>query len=254
MASAYVLLPAFARISHDSDRFRAAFLRSARLLAALVLPISLALPPLGEQIALVLLGDRWRAAGHVLAALAGVTMALPLISLASEVFKGANRPDLLPRMSFLLMLGPIVLVVAFLPLGITGVAGGMSIAYVVAGAYALLNVARVLALPLRSILAEFWKPALASVGMAGVLALFVTFVATVDGEATLARLGWLAAEVLLGTLVYGVLLRRLAPSTAAELAQSLRSLRGRTVSGKAPPEAAVVQAGGTTQTQPPKIS
>jgi O-antigen/teichoic acid export membrane protein len=91
-SSAYMLLPAFARIAHDRDRFQHAFHRSVRLLLTLVLPASFALLLLGEQVGVTLLGERWREAGRVLTALAGVTLALPLLVLATEVFKAANRP------------------------------------------------------------------------------------------------------------------------------------------------------------------
>jgi len=94
-SSAYMLLPAFACIARDRDRFQHAFHRSARLLFTLVLAASFALLLLGEQLGVTLLGERWREAGRVLTALAGVTLALPLLVLATEVFKAANRPDLL---------------------------------------------------------------------------------------------------------------------------------------------------------------
>ena len=41
-------------------------------------------------------------------------------------------------------------------------------------------------------------------------------------------LGWLAAEACLGILVYGLVLRILAPSTVQELVQAVHSLRPRT--------------------------
>jgi len=226
-ASNYVLLPAFARIADDSDRFRAAFLRSLRLFAALVLPISLMLPPLGEQIGVALLGERWRSAGHVLAALAGVTVGLPVITLAIEVFKAANRPNLVPRASLLLTVGTVVVIVAFLPLGIAGIAGGVSLVYVLVAGYGLWEVGRVLTLARKVILAEVWRPILASFTMSVTLAVFATF-AHVGGDATLVRLAWLAAEILLGLLVYGTLLLVLARSTVVELIQALRGVIGRT--------------------------
>jgi O-antigen/teichoic acid export membrane protein len=226
-ASNYVLLPAFARISDDADRFRAAFLRSLRLFAVLVLPISLTLAPLGEQVGVALLGERWRAAGQVLAALAGVTVGLPMITLAIEVFKAANRPNLVPRVSLLLTLGTIVLIVAFLPLGIAGVAGGISLIYILVAIYALRNVARVLTFPPRLILAEVLRPALAALTMAGALEVFAAFVAQVDDEPTLVQLAWLGAEILFGFLVYATVLFVLARSTVIELIQVLRGLVGR---------------------------
>jgi PST family polysaccharide transporter len=223
-ATLYVLFPAFARIADDLDRFRAAFLRSLRLLGFVVLPISFALAPLGEQIAVAALGPPWRAAGTVLAALAGVTAGLPLITLGNEVFKSANRPDLVPRVTLLITVGTVALIVAFLPFGVAGVAGGLSLAYVVAAAYALTNVTRVLALPRSAILAELWGPFVASALMAGGLALFAEYVVDLDGASTLTRLVWLLGEACLALLIYATAAFVLARATAREFVLTLRSL------------------------------
>jgi Polysaccharide biosynthesis C-terminal domain len=144
-------------------------------------------------------------------------------------------------MSLVLGLATVVLIIAFVPLGVAGVAGGVSIAYVFTAGYALRNVARVLALPVRAVVAELLRPAVASIGMAAALALFVALVAEVDGEPTLVRLGWLAAEILLGMLVYVALLLRLAPSSVAELTSALRNLRRRKPSNQVPPPTVLAQ-------------
>jgi O-antigen/teichoic acid export membrane protein len=226
-AGLYVLFPAFARIADDLDRFRAAFLRSLRLLGFIVLPIAVALVPLGQQLAVALLGPSWRAAGSVIAALAGAAAALPLITLANEVSKAANRPDLIPRLSLLLTVGTVVAIVAFLPLGLTGVAAGLSLAYVVAAAYALNNVTRVLALTRKAILAELWGPLVASALMAGGLAIFAESVVDIEGASTLSRLAWLLGEACLALLLYASAALALVPATALEFARTLRSLRPR---------------------------
>ena len=231
-AGAYVLFPAYARIAEDSERFRAGFLRSLRLVSAFALPVSFALVPLGTQIAVAFLGEPWRLAGHVLAALAGVTAMFPLIILANEVFKAANRPQLVARVSLALTIGMVAGTIALLPLGVTAVAGGMSLAYLLAGAYALGHVARVFALPFKTLGAELSRCGLASAAMAGVLALFAAYVVDVHGEPVFVSLGWLAAEACLGILVYGLVLRILAPATVRELVQALHALRPWTVASR----------------------
>jgi PST family polysaccharide transporter len=226
-AGAYVLFPAYARIADDPDRFRAAFLRSLRLFAAIAVPVSFALAPLGTQIAVAFLGEPWRVAGHVLAALAGVTAVFPLMTLANEVFKAANRPELVARVSLSLTVGMVACSIGFLPLGVTAVAAGVSLAHILTGGYAIRNVARVLSLPVKTVAAELIRPALASTAMAGALALFAALLVHVDGEPSSVRLGWLAAEACVGVLVYGLILRILAASTVRELTAALRSLRPR---------------------------
>ena len=120
--------------------------------------------------------------------------------------------------------------VACLPLGVAGVAGGVSLAYALALVVALRDVGRVLVLPLRRIVAELVKPALASVGMLLVLTPFVDFVARANNEPTYNRLAWLAAEVLLAVVSYGGILAVIAPSAVAELKLASRTLVG-SVSG-----------------------
>jgi O-antigen/teichoic acid export membrane protein len=224
-SSAYVLFPAFARIAHDAGRLQRAFVQSARLLAAVVFPVSVALLVLGEQIGVTLLGERWREAGRVLAALAGVTLALALLQLASEVFKAANRPDLLPKAMFVRTFGSVVLMIAFLPLGATGVAAGTSIAFLLAAAYAWREVARVLELPLGTVGGLFLPPALASLAMAAALEV-VAYVAGVEDRAgATARFGLLALEVAVGGLVYWALLLKASAATRADVRHALRRLR-----------------------------
>jgi PST family polysaccharide transporter len=227
--SLHVLFPAFVRIADDLDRFRAAFLRSLRLLGFVVLPMASALAVLGEQIAVAALGPPWHAAGSVLAALAGATAALPLITLGIEVFKAANRPDLVPRVTLLITVGTVTVIVAFLPLGVAGVAGGLSLAYVVAAAYALNNVTRVLALSRKAILAELRGPLIASALMAGGLALFAENLVRVEGASTLTRLAWLLSEACIALLIYAAAASVVAPAATRDFVSILRSLpvRGR---------------------------
>jgi hypothetical protein len=120
--------------------------------------------------------------------------------------------------------GSVFFMVAFLPLGIVGVAGGFSLAYALAAVVALRGVGRVLVLPLTKIFTELLRPALASVAMLLALTLFVRFVATVDNKSALSQLAWLAAEVLLAMVSYGAILAVIAPSAVAELKQALRTL------------------------------
>lgn len=229
-ASTYVLLPAFARIAHDESRFRDAFIRSLNLLAAMVLPISFLLLPLGEEIAVTLLGERWRGAGYVLAALCGLTAAMPMLGLASEALKAANRPDLLPRVSLLLAVSSIALMAVFLPLGATGVASGLSIAFIFVAGYSLRLVSTVLSLTGRAVIHSVAGPAAAAAGSALAVYLLSTLaLASADGS-TLAGVANLALESAAGLATYAGLLFLLARPTATELMLAVRTLAFRSAS------------------------
>ena len=122
-------------------------------------------------------GERWREAGLVLQGLAGVTLAQAFVLLAAEVFKAADRPDLLPKTSMISTFGSVLMMIAFLPLGVAGVAAGVSIAFLLSAVYAWRELGRVLALPLRTLGGILVGPAFASVTMAAALALLVAYVA-----------------------------------------------------------------------------
>jgi O-antigen/teichoic acid export membrane protein len=223
--SAYMLFPAFARIAHDRERFQRAFLRSARPVSAVIFPVSVALLVLGEQIGVALLGERWREAGRVLAALAGVTLAIVFIQLAAEVFKAANRPHLLPRMTFIRSIGSLALMIAFVPFGVIGVSVGVSIAFLLAAAYGWRTVGIVLSLPPRPLYGVLAAPAIASAGMGVLLAFFATYAVDLGNAPTLDRLGWLAVEIATATVTYLALLFWVSPTTFQELKGILWRLR-----------------------------
>ncbi len=224
-ASAYMLLPAFARIAHEKGRLQRAVLQSARLFSAIVFPVSVALLVLGEQIVVTLLGETWREAGLVLSGLAGVTLAQAFVLLAVEVFKAADRPDLLPRTAIISTFGSIILMIVFLPFGAAGVAVGVSIAFLLSALFAWRELGRVLELPLRTLGGALMPSALAAGGMGAALALLVAFGAKVDDQSTLVRIAWLAVELGVGFLVYFALLAKLSPATRADLQQVARRLR-----------------------------
>lgn len=66
-----VLFPAFARIAHDRDRFRRAYVRCMQLSSAITLPISVVCIILAQEIVETLLGSRWLDAATPFAILAG---------------------------------------------------------------------------------------------------------------------------------------------------------------------------------------
>src|SRR5690606_6148306 len=92
------------------------------------LPASAILLPLGPSMVICVLGEEWRPAGYATMALVGFPIAGALSSVISEGVKGIGRPDVLSRTAILSSVATIVLTVAFLPLGLVGVAGATSIA------------------------------------------------------------------------------------------------------------------------------
>ena len=91
----HVLFPAFSRISDDSSRFRAAFLRALGWIWFAALPIGALLVVAGQPVVVLLLGEEWRPAGAAAAAMAGIGLGTALDSVGWEAIKGAGRSSLL---------------------------------------------------------------------------------------------------------------------------------------------------------------
>jgi O-antigen/teichoic acid export membrane protein len=215
-ANAYVLFPAFARIAHDELRLRAGVLRATRLLVAIVFPVSLALIPLGTQIAVLLFGERWRESGVVLAALSGFVASFPVTQIAIEFFK-VNRPNVLPRISGLYTITSLGLMVAFLPLGAAGVAGGISIASVAVASSALYIVVKILGFSVRELTGAIAPPALSGLGMVAILLVLDRVVFRFHPHTLLDRGALLASELAVGVVIYLAFLAVTGPHTLSEL-------------------------------------
>jgi O-antigen/teichoic acid export membrane protein len=223
----YVLLPAFARIAADAERLRRAFLRALRWTMLAAAPAGLILLPLGEPLAVALLGERWQQAGYVMMGLSASTAAGSLVQVAVEAFKVIGRPDLLPRVRGLTAGATVAGVAAGLPFGIAGVAVGVSAAALVAAVYAGFLASRFLGIPVRSISAELWPPLAASLVMAGAVAALDRLVLHAGAHAAAPALGLLAVEAIAGALAYLAAVRLLAPATVRELRAGLRTAVGR---------------------------
>ena len=204
VASAYVLYPALARIADDEPRLASAARRSLRIIAVVVFPLAFVLPAVGQRLVVLLLGNQWRTAGDVLAALFGVTATLPLIQIAAEIFKAKNAPRYLPRLHGIAAVTSLVLMLAALPWDIVGVAGALSLSSVIVAAYALAIVASLLGTSL-SRLAQELSPACAAAAGAALMTLLVR-TQLPSTESTSSLITELALEAITMGWVYMVLL------------------------------------------------
>jgi O-antigen/teichoic acid export membrane protein len=225
-SAAYVLMPAFSRISHDEERFRAAVLRSLRWISVVALPTSLILLPLGQPFVVVVFGEPWREAGRAVAPMCAASAGAAIVSLASEAWKSAGRPQWLPRTHALGAVLAVGLTAAFLPVGLVGVGAGLSIAALATAAYALWGLADVTALPLPRLLRELWPPTVAALVMAGA-GYLLELALDADAHGTALGLALLAAETIAAAAVYLAVLAAASPSTGRELVGAARSARSR---------------------------
>ncbi len=209
--AAHVLFPAFARISHDRDRLSSAYLRSLRWVMVVSMPASLILFPLGEPLAVILFGEVWRPAGQALMAMCLFAAGNSLLSICLEGAKAYGRPAVLARVHLVMMGATAAAMLALLPLGLDGVAAGLSVGAVVGGAYAAFAFSRTVAMPLGRIWAEVWAPGTAAVVMAAAIYPLEHFVLRASTRGVVAGLALIALEAILAALVYVAALWRLAP-------------------------------------------
>jgi O-antigen/teichoic acid export membrane protein len=202
-AGAYVLFPAFARITGDRDRFRDAMLRSLKLMCALSFPLVLLLIPLGVPAAVILFGSAWREAGYASMALAAGAAAGTIVSFSSEVLKADGHPELLIRITAAQLIGSLIAMLALLPLGMIGVAAGVSLGTIGASLYALVQVRRHNRVSFGEFGRQIGPPLLAALIMAAVVTALEFLVLEADTRGTVIGLLLILAEAAFGLLLYG---------------------------------------------------
>jgi O-antigen/teichoic acid export membrane protein len=223
--AAYVLLPSLARISADAARMRVALMRAYDLALMAAVPVSLAAVPLGVPIAVLFLGDRWRAAGHAIAALWGLFIGGALTSIAAETAKATGRATLLVRIHGVSLVLTVALVgAAAVPFGLVGVASAVSISQVAVGLFAFAATAPSLQLGFGYLAGRVAAPLVAAGAMVGAMLAFSAAVSPL-GRGEFRGLLLTGAEALLGAVLYLALLATLDAGRRSDLRAVARSVR-----------------------------
>jgi PST family polysaccharide transporter len=220
----YVLFPAFSRIAGDPDRLRRAFLRALGWIWFASVPAAFLLVALGEPIVVVLLGERWRAAGVLLVAMAGYGLGEAMNSVSAEAMKGAGRSDRLNWMTaanFVLGLGLLLLL---LPLGLVGVGLAVTVTSVLVGGTGLWLARPVVGVTVREIARELVPPVGSALVALSVVGPLEHRLVHSDQRPIPAALGLLAAESVAFALVYLASICVVAPDRIGILRSGLRSL------------------------------
>ena len=204
--ASYVLLPTLARLATEPARLVAAARRVVGEVAALTVPVSLAALPLGTPIAVLLLGERWRVAGHALAALGGYTAGAALLSVVAELMKVTGQPRSLVRMHALRLVLLILTVgAAVFPFGVVGVAAAVSVSTCLTAIYGFGRVAPDLHMTWRDLAHEYLAPV---VGSGAMLAVMFGFMAVANplGHGEAGGIALSVAEFALGAIAYTIVL------------------------------------------------
>jgi O-antigen/teichoic acid export membrane protein len=213
----YVLLPTLSRVADQPRRLASAIGRAYGLAAATAAPVSAATVALGVPIAVLLLGERWRPAGHVIAALWGLLLGGAFASVSAEAMKAARRPDLLFRLHTLnLSVTGILVGIAVVPFGLLGVATAVSLSAVAVGIYSVVLTTRVTEVANSEVRSELVRPIAASIAMLGVMLLFA-YQVDLLGHGEFWGIVLALAEVAIGAVVYAVLLAAIDPRRRRDL-------------------------------------
>ncbi len=216
-AGSYVLFPAFARITDERERFRAAMVRSLRLMCTLSFPLVLIMIPLGVPTAVIVFGKVWKEAGYATMTLAPAAAAGTLISFASEVLKADGHPEILTRVHIVLFTLSTLAMIALLPLGLLGVTAGISLGTLGASMYALARVRRLNRISVGELARAMLPPAVAALLMAAVLVPVEFLLVDAASRGTVVGLCLILAEGLVGLAIYAAIMAAISPDTIAEV-------------------------------------
>lgn len=222
----YVVFPAFSRISDDAKRFEPAFLRALRWMVTAAMPIGFVLLALGEPLAVLVFGERWAEAGEATRALAFFIPAQAVAQVIGEGFKGSGRPPERTWVNIVGVVAGVLTMVALIPpLGLIGVAIGVSVDAIASAGFSIRRAHRGMGIPLRPMFGAIVPQLVAALAMVAVLLPLETLVLDAASHGTRVGLALLALEGAIGLAIYVAALLVLRPGLVAEFRTLVSSAR-----------------------------
>ncbi len=146
-----VLLPAYAKMQDDHERFRRSYLRACAAIAFLTFPLMAGVTVLARELVLVVVGPKWLPAAAVLSVLAPVGLIQSILTTVGHIYVATGRTDLMFRWSCLFVSLIVLGFIAGLPWGIQGVATAYAIVAFATAIPTARPACRLIHLPLRSL-------------------------------------------------------------------------------------------------------
>lgn len=211
---AFSLFPAFSRIAEERDarRLAAAYLRAIRLTTAGAAALCGLIVAVGEPAVVIVFGERWREAGLVVVAMAGLGLGKAWMSVSEEAIKGAGRTALLNWQTAIeLVLGIGLLLVLVRLYGLIGVGLATSATALVVGVVVIGLARNVIGVRIGDLIRAIGPP-LPAAG----LALAATWllehrVLQADTRPLLTGIGALLLDAVVFVIIYALVLCALAP-------------------------------------------
>ncbi|MEC3955844.1 oligosaccharide flippase family protein [Nocardia sp. CDC153] len=224
------LFPAFARIAEDGDpeRLAAAYLRAIRLTTVGAALLSGLIIVFGEQTVVLVFGARWREAGTVVVAMAGLGLGKAWMSVGEEAIKGAGRTALLNWQTMVeLGLGISLLLVGIKFFGLIGVGLATSTTMLIVGVVVTILARSVMGVRVRDLLRAVGPPLPAAVIAIGVSWVLEHRILHSDARPIALGIGMLLVGVLAFTVLYLLVLYVLAPDIVIGFARLAARLTAR---------------------------
>lgn len=196
-----VLFPAFAELRKDQLEY--GLLTSLRYLAAMAVPTAVGLALLARPVVLALFGPKWHGSIEVMQVLAAFAAITAINIPAGTIYKVSGRAWILVAMSVPYFTVLFITLLLFTERGILAAALCMTVTVAVGALIAVVVAGRILAVPLHRIGRAIMGPVAAALAM-GVPVFAVERVVRSPWPA-------LIVGVIVAALVYGLLLRLLAP-------------------------------------------
>lgn len=227
---AFSLFPAFSRIAEerDSARLAAAYLRAIRLTTMGAAALCGMIVAFGEPAVVIIFGERWREAGAVVVAMAGLGLGKAWMSVSEEAIKGAGRTKLLNWQTVIeLTLGIGLLLVLVKFFGLVGVGLATSATALVVGVVVIGLARSVVGVGILALLRAIGPP-LPAAGLALTAAWLLEHrVLQADTRPLLLGIGALFLDALLYIVIYLLVLSVLAPDVLRGFLRLAARLGGR---------------------------
>jgi len=216
---AQVVYPALSKMQDDRERFRAAYLRTCRLIGLVTFPLMLGLGVTAQPFVRVILGPRWMPVAGLLLVFAPLGAAQSIYTTVGLIYNAQGRPELQFRWA---MFASVMYVSSFavgLRWGIQGVATCYAVVWVLLMVPAFMIPFRLVGLSGRQFLRTLWPTIWMSLAMAAVTEAWLQGLRRVGTQNAAVQLISTAA---LGIAVYLTLVLAYKPPVLSELAVILK--------------------------------
>lgn len=162
------LMPNYAKLSHDPAALAAAYNHVLRVAAIVVLPLGMGLSVLSGDVVLLILGDQWAQAGQLVEMLALYSMLVAIMHIMSNqilIVSGHERTSAVLMWVRLAILVPVI-VAAGQTWGVDGIAVGRLVVAVCVFPLVVVVLTRSIPLTVIDVLIALWRPLLAAITMA----------------------------------------------------------------------------------------